>query len=143
MLAVLAVPVQALLALALRALTGRADVHHQRGAVGDLLLGERERAGVEGVGELLVVLGDDARAAAGGAVELDQLDVQQRSDPRHRAVQLGGEATAHATGPVGDLHWFGLLSAGRWLPAASACAGPEARSASGSSSSPTTYRLSS
>src|SRR3954452_21006673 len=141
MLAVLAVPVQALLALALRALTGRADVHHQRGAVGDLLLGEREGAGVEAVGELLVVLRDHPRAAAGGAVELDQLDVQQRRDPRHRAVQLGGEATAHATGPVGDLHWFGLLSAGRWLPAASPWV--SVSPVSGSSSSPTTYRLSS
>ena len=60
-LAVLGVPVEALLALGLGALAGRADVHHQL-AVG--LLGERERARVERVGELLVVLGDHAGAAA-------------------------------------------------------------------------------
>src|SRR3954453_19920209 len=110
MLAVLAVPVQALLALALRALTGRADVHHQRGAVGDLLLGERERAGVEGVGQLLVVLGDYAAPPARGTAELDRVDVRPRRAPRHRAVQLRREASAHAAGSVRDLHCFGLLS---------------------------------
>ena len=110
--------VQALLALALRALARRADVHHQLGAARDLLLGEREGAGVERVRELLVVLGDHAGAAAGGAVELDELDVQQRRDPRHRAVQLRGEAAAHAAGPVRDLHLFGLLSSGSCPPAA-------------------------
>ncbi len=99
--AVLGVRVEALLALALRALAGRADVHHQL-AVG--LLGERERARVERVGELLVVLGDHAGAAAVGAVELDQLDVEQRRDAGHRAVQLGREAAADAARPVGDLH---------------------------------------
>ena len=119
--------VQALLALALRALAGRADVHHQVGALGDLLLGERERAGVERVRELLVVLGDHAGAAAGGAVELDELDVQQRRDLRHRAVQLRGEAAAHAAGPVGDFH---SVRGSRWRARAP-------------SSSPTTYRFSS
>jgi multidrug efflux pump subunit AcrA (membrane-fusion protein) len=84
---------------------------------------EREGAGVERVRELLVVLGDDAGAAAGRAIELDELDVQQRRDLRHRAVKLRGEAAAHTAGPVRDLHGFGLPS--------------------GSSSSPTTYRLSS
>ena len=74
------------------------------GAVRDLLLGERERARVERVRELLVVLGDHAGAAAGGAVELDELDVQHRRHLRHRAVQLRGEAAAHAAGPVRDLH---------------------------------------
>ena len=39
-------------------------------------LGEREGARVERVGELLVVLGDDAGAAAVRAVELDELDVR-------------------------------------------------------------------
>src|SRR4029079_2369787 len=98
-------------------------------------LRERERPRVERVGELLVVLGDDAGAGAAGAVELDELDVEHRGDLRHRAVRLGGEPAAHAAGPVRDLHVFGLLSAGRWLPAASACsAAPPA----GSSSSPTT-----
>ena len=100
--AVLGVRVEALLALALGALAGGADVHHQLRALD--LLGERERARVERVRELLVVLGDHARAGAAGAVELDQLDVQQRRDLRHRAVQLGGEAAADAAGPVGDLH---------------------------------------
>ena len=110
MLAVGRVRVQALLALALRALAGRADVHHQLGAACDLLLGERERARVERVGELLVVLGDHAGAAAGRAVELDELDVQQRRDLRHRAVQLRGEAAADAAGPVRDLHVRALRS---------------------------------
>ena len=101
-LAVLGVGVEPLLALALRALAGRADVHHQVGVLD--LLGEREGAGVERVGELLVVLGDHAGAAAGRAVELDELDVEQRGDLGHRSVQLGSEAAAHAAGPVGDLH---------------------------------------
>ena len=102
-------------------------------------LPERERARVQRVGELLVVLRDDAGAGAAGPVELDELDVEQRGDLRHRTVQLRGESPADAAGPIGDLHWFGLLSAGRWLPAASAwtaCAA--APSPSGSSSSPTT-----
>ena len=137
-LAILAVAVEPLLALGLRALAGRADVHHQLRALD--LLRERERARVQRVGELLVVLGDDAGARAAGAVELDELDVEQRGDLRHRAVQLRGEAAADAAGPVRDLHVFGLLSAGRWLPAASACSAP---SPAGCSSSPTTYRLSS
>ena len=47
---------------------------------------------------------------AARAVELDELDVQQRRDLRHRAVQLGGEAAAHAAGPVGDLHASGASS---------------------------------
>ena len=67
----------------------------------------------ESVGELLVVLGDHARSAAVCAVELDQLDVQQRRDLRHRAVQLGSEASAHAAGPVGDLHCCSLRCSGR------------------------------
>ena len=119
--AVLRVRVEPLLRLGLRALAGGADVHHQVRALD--LLGERERARVERVGELLVVLGDDARAGAARAVELDELDVEQRGHLRHRAVQLRGEAAAHAAGPVGDLHWFGLLSSGSWLPAASAWTG--------------------
>jgi hypothetical protein len=100
--AVLGVRVEALLALALGALAGGADVHHQLGAVD--LLGEREGARVERVGELLVVLGDHAGAGAARAVELHQLDVEQWRDLGHRAVQLGGEAAADAAGPVGDLH---------------------------------------
>ena len=100
--AVLGVRVEPFLALRLGALAGRADVHHQLRPVD--LLGEREGARVERVGELLVVLGDHAGAGAAGAVELDQLDVEQRRDLRHRAVQLGGEAAADAAGPVGDLH---------------------------------------
>ena len=53
------------------------------------LLGERERARVERVGQLLVVLGDHAGAAAAGAVELDELDVEQRGDlaPSSRAAR--------------------------------------------------------
>ena len=53
------------------------------------LLGEREGARVERVGELLVVLGDDAGAAAARAVELDELDVEQRRDlaPSSRAAR--------------------------------------------------------
>ena len=74
------------------------------------LLGEGERARVERVGELLVVLGDHAGAGAAGAVELDQLDVEQRRDLGHRAVQLRCEAAAHAAGPVGDLHGLVLPS---------------------------------
>ncbi len=74
------------------------------------LLGEREGAGVERVGELLVVLGDHARPGAAGAVEFDQLDVEQRRDLGHRAVQLRREAAAHAAGPVGDLHALVLPS---------------------------------
>src|SRR5581483_2375361 len=101
-LAVLGVGVQALLALALGALAGGADVHHQIRPLD--LLGERERAGVQGVGELLVVLGDHTGATAARAVELHQLDVEQRRDLRHRSVQLRGEAAADAAGPVGDLH---------------------------------------
>ena len=58
------------------------------------LLGEREGARVQRVGELLVVLGDHAGARAVGAVELDQLDPEPLGDQRHRAVQLGGEAAA-------------------------------------------------
>ena len=77
MLAVLGVGVEPLLALGLRALARRADVHHQL-AVG--ALGERERAGVQRVGELLIVLGDHARPAARRPVELDQLDIEQRRD---------------------------------------------------------------
>ncbi len=83
------------------------------------LLGQREGARVERVRELLVVLGDHAAAGAVGALEFDQLDIQQRRHARHRAVQLGGEAPAHAAGPIGDLH------------------------AASSSSSPTMYRFSS
>ena len=44
--------------------------------------------------------------------ELHELDVEQRRDLGHGAVQLGGEAAAHAAGPVGDSHLFGLLSSG-------------------------------
>src|SRR5919198_3490694 len=125
--AVLGVRVQALLALALRSLARRADVHHQH-AVG--LLRERERARVERVGELLVVLGDDAGAAAARAVELDQLDIEQRGHLGHGAVELGREAARHATGPVRDLHALDpSVSTGMSL--------------SPSSSSPAMYRLSS
>ena len=70
------------------------------------LLGEGEGAGVERVGELLVVLGDHPGAAAVGAVEGDQLDPEPLGDQRHRAVQLGGEAARDAAGPVGELHSF-------------------------------------
>ena len=85
--AVLGAGVEALLALGLRALAGRADVHHQVGALD--LLGQRERARVQRVGELLAVLGDDAGAAALRAVELDELDVEQRGDlaPSSRAAR--------------------------------------------------------
>ena len=86
MLAVGGVGVEPLLALGLGALARRADVHHPLGAVD--ALGHRERARVQGVGELLVVLGDDARAAAVRAVELDQLEVEHGRDLRDRAVQL-------------------------------------------------------
>jgi hypothetical protein len=99
---VLGVGVQALLALALCALAGRADVHHQLGVLD--ALGQREGPGVERVGQLLVVLGDDAGAAARGPVELDELDVEQRSDLRHRAVELRREPAAHAARPVRDPH---------------------------------------
>ncbi len=99
MLAVAAVGVEPLLAFALRALAGGADVHHRQ--VG--LLGEGEGAGVEGVGELLVVLGDDAGAAAVGAVERDHLDAESVGRELHRAVQLRREAAGDATGPVGNL----------------------------------------
>src|SRR6185312_7773819 len=98
---VLAVGVEPLLALRLRALAGRADVHHARGAVD--ALGKRERARVEAVHQLLVVLGDHAGAAAVGAVELHHLDVELGGDHRHRAVQLGSEPARDAAGPVGDL----------------------------------------
>ncbi len=91
--------VEALLALRLGALTGRADVHHRQPG----LLGEGEGARVEGVGQLLVVLGDDPGAAAVGAIQFDQLDAEPLSDQCHRAVQLGGEAARDAAGPVGDL----------------------------------------
>ena len=97
--AVAGVGVEALLALGLGALAGRADVHHRQPG----LLGEREGAGVEGVGQLLVVLGDHAGAGAVGAVELDQLDPEALGDQGHRAVQLAGEAARDAAGPVGDL----------------------------------------
>src|SRR5262249_16222342 len=80
--------------------------HHQLRALD--LLGEGERARVQRVGKLLVVLGDHAGSAAAGAVELDELDVEHRRDLGHRAVQLGGEAAAHAAGPVGDLHQLSL-----------------------------------
>ena len=70
------------------------------------LLGEREGAGVERVGELLVVLGDHPGAAAVGAVERHQLDPEPLGDQRHRAVQLGREAARDAAGPVGELHSF-------------------------------------
>ena len=100
------VGVETLLALRLGALAGRADVHHRQPG----LLGEREGARVERVGELLVVLGDDAGAAAVGAVEFDQLDPEPLCDQRHRAVQLGGEAARDATWPVGELHTFSFSS---------------------------------
>ncbi len=143
MRAVLRGGVESLLALALRALAGGADVHHQLGPLH--LLRQREGARVEGVGELLVVLGDDAGAAAVGAVELHQLDVQQRRDLGHGAVQLGGEAARDAAGPVGDLHAHAVALPS--LPAApeGAALWAEAALAAGlsSSSSPLTYRLSS
>jgi hypothetical protein len=94
------VGVESLLALRLGALAGRADVHHRQPG----LLGEREGAGVEGVDELLVVLGDHAGPAAIGAVELDQLDPQSVGDERHRPVQLGREPARHAPRPVRNLH---------------------------------------
>ena len=94
------VGVEALLALGLGALALRADVHHREAG----LLGQREGAGVEGVGQLLVVLGDDAGAAAVGAVQFDQLDAEPLGDQRHRAVQLRGEAPGYAPGPVGQFH---------------------------------------
>ena len=87
MRAVGAVGVQALLTFRLGPLTGGADVHHRQPG----LLGEREGAGVQGVGQLLVVLGDHAGAAAVGAVEGHQLEAQPVGDKRHRAVQLGSE----------------------------------------------------
>src|SRR5512139_2073596 len=90
---------EALLTLGLRPLAGRADVHHRQPG----LLGEREGTRVEGVGELLVVLGDHAGAAAIGAVELDELDAESLGDQAHRAVQLRGETTRYAAGPVGHL----------------------------------------
>src|SRR2546427_5052843 len=139
--------VEALLALALGALARRADVHHQLRVLD--LLREGESARVERVGELLVVLGDHAGARAAGAVELYQLDVEQRRDLRHRAVQLGREAAAHAAGPIGDLHAPALSSAppeaiGTCSPAAPgslvAPASPLASGASASSSLPVTYR---
>jgi hypothetical protein len=94
------VGVEALLALALGALTGRADVHHRQPG----LLGEGEGPRVERVGELLVVLGDDPGAAAVGAVEFNQLDPELLGDDRHRAVQLGREAARDAAWPVSELH---------------------------------------
>src|SRR5260370_1233501 len=52
----------------------------------------------------LIVLVDHAGPAARGAVEFDQLEVEQRRDLGHRSVQLGSETTADATGPIGNLH---------------------------------------
>ena len=103
------------------------------------LLGERERAGVQRVGELLVVLGDHAGAGAARAVQRDELEVEQRRDLRHRSVQLWGEAAAYAAGPVGDLHQVVLPSglAGSAGAAPSAAAEAAATAAvSWSSSSP-------
>ena len=135
--AVVGVGVQPLLALALGALAGGADVHHQLRALH--LLGERERAGVQRVGQLLVVLGDHARPRAAGAVELDQLDVQQRCDLGHRAVQLGREAAADTARPVGDLHRFvlpsGLVGAAGLLPPSGSAPAGTGAPAGGSSSS--------
>src|SRR5215207_5220858 len=91
---------QALLALGLGALAGRADVHHRQAGP----LGEGEGARVERVRELLVVLRDHAGAAAVGAIELDQLDAEGVGDQCRRAVQLGREAAAHAAGPVRQPH---------------------------------------
>src|SRR5215207_7523644 len=140
-LAVLARGVQALLALALRPLAGRADVHHHR-AVG--LLGQREGAGVERVGELLVVLGDHARAAARRAVEPDELEVQQRGDLGHRAVQLGGEAARDAARPVGDPHALEPSIPAVLADESSVSVPPGSPwAASCSSSSPMMYRLNS
>src|SRR5438105_4086199 len=107
---VLRVGVQALWAPALRPLAGRADVDHQLGSVD--LLGERERARVQRVCQLLVVLGDHAGAGAAGAIQLDQLEVEQRCHLGHRPVQLGGKAATHTTGPVGDSHHSELSSLG-------------------------------
>ena len=129
MLAVLGVGVEPLLTLGLRALARRADVHHQL-AVGPL--GQRERAGVQRVGELLIVLGDHAGPAARGPVELDQLDIEQRRDLRHGSVELRREPAAHATGPVRDLH-----------ACSSDADADSAASVSASLSYPLTYRLSS
>src|SRR5439155_16876085 len=84
------------------------------------LLGEGEGASVQRVGELLVVLGDHARAGAARPVELDQLGVQQGRDLGHRAVQLGREAAADAPGPVGDLHAPSSSAAGALCSSASA-----------------------
>ena len=138
--AVLGVGVEPFLALALRPLAGRADVHHHLRTVD--LLGQREGSCVERVGELLVVLGDHPRAAAGSTVQLDELDVQQRRHLRHRAVQLRGEATADASGPVGDLHRFAPTS-GPVAASSSSAASATTTSGGSSSSSPTMYRFSS
>ena len=85
--AVLGVGVEALLALALRALAGRADVHHQLGALD--LLGQRERAGVQRVGQLLVVLGDDAGAACStrGRARRARCRAAARPSPSSRAAR--------------------------------------------------------
>src|SRR5207248_8434820 len=100
-LAIGGVGVEALLALRLRALARGADVHHPERAVHALR--HCERAGVQRVHELLVVLGDHAGAAAVRAVELDQLDVEPGRHGGHRAVELRGEAARHAAGPIRDL----------------------------------------
>jgi hypothetical protein len=68
------------------------------------LLGHRERAGVERVDQFLVVLGDHSGAAAVGAIELNELEVEPGGDSRHRPVELRCEAARYAAGPVGELH---------------------------------------
>ena len=69
--------VESLLALGLRTLARGADVHHRDAG----LLRHGERARVERVRELLVVLGNHAGAAAVRAVELHQLDAEHIEFP--------------------------------------------------------------
>ncbi len=102
MRAVLHRRVKPLLTLALGPLASGADVHHQLSPID--LLGQSKGARVQRVGKLLVVLGNHAGPAAVGPIELNQLDVEQRSDLGHGPVQLGCEAAADAAGPVSNLH---------------------------------------
>jgi succinate dehydrogenase / fumarate reductase iron-sulfur subunit len=102
------------------------------------LLGEREGAGVERVGELLVVLGDDAGAGAVGPVELDQLAPEALGDQAHRPVQLGGEAARDTARPIRNLEigHQALPSSGSGSIAATGTASASGTGASSSASSP-------
>ena len=100
--AVLGVRVQPLLALALRALAGRADVHHQL-APSTCCASANVRALSVSASSWLCSAITPAPQQLARSSSTSSMS-EQRRDLSHRAVQLGRKAAADAAGPVGDLH---------------------------------------